>query len=151
MQNYLVQLNVDITWLILKQNCMQHSDEKQPTIWMVSCRKGPTGHPYAWQIEPFWQDSLNIILWTHKRHVALGNSLEKVDLVMMGLKRNFCHTIASFLRDVVKHKPFPHWLKHWGWDKMVSIFQTIFSNASSWMKNLYFDYNFTEVCSQGSN
>ena len=25
---------------------------------MVSCQKGPTRHAYAWQIAPFWQDSL---------------------------------------------------------------------------------------------
>ena len=27
---------------------------------MVSCQKGPTRHAYAWQIEPFWQDTLDI-------------------------------------------------------------------------------------------
>ena len=27
---------------------------------MVSCQKGPTHHAYAWQIGPFWQDTLNI-------------------------------------------------------------------------------------------
>ena len=25
---------------------------------MVSCQKGPTRHAYAWQIGPFWQDTL---------------------------------------------------------------------------------------------
>ena len=30
---------------------------------MVSCQKGPTRHAYAWQIGPFWQDTLDI-LWT---------------------------------------------------------------------------------------
>ena len=24
---------------------------------MVSCQKGPTRYAYAWQIEPFWQDT----------------------------------------------------------------------------------------------
>ena len=28
---------------------------------MVSCQKGPTRHAYAWQIGPFWQDSLEIL------------------------------------------------------------------------------------------
>ena len=35
------------------------------TIWhilMVSCQKGPTRHVNAWQIGPFWQDTLNTIL-----------------------------------------------------------------------------------------
>ena len=27
---------------------------------MVSCQKGPTHHAYAWQIGPFWQDTLDI-------------------------------------------------------------------------------------------
>ena len=27
---------------------------------MVSCQKGPTRHAYAWQIGPFWQDTIDI-------------------------------------------------------------------------------------------
>ena len=26
----------------------------------VSCQKGPTRHAYAWQIGPFWQDTLDL-------------------------------------------------------------------------------------------
>ena len=29
-------------------------------ISRVSCQKGPTRHAYAWQIEPFWQDTLDM-------------------------------------------------------------------------------------------
>ena len=29
-------------------------------ISMVSCQKGPTRHSYAWQIGPFWQDTLDL-------------------------------------------------------------------------------------------
>ena len=29
-------------------------------ITRVSCQKGPTRHAYAWQIGPFWQDTLDI-------------------------------------------------------------------------------------------
>ena len=32
------------------------------TISRVSCQKGPTRHAYAWQIGPFWQDTLDV--WT---------------------------------------------------------------------------------------
>ena len=32
-------------------------------------------------------------------------------------------------------------------DKMAAISQTVFSDAFSWMKSLYFDKNFNEVCS----
>ena len=28
---------------------------------MVSCPKGPTRHAYAWQVGPFWQDTLDVI------------------------------------------------------------------------------------------
>ena len=28
---------------------------------MVSCQKGPTRHAFAWQIGPFWQDTLDIL------------------------------------------------------------------------------------------
>ena len=36
-------------------------------ISRVSCQKGPTRHAYAWQIGPFWQDTLDIypVLYTH--------------------------------------------------------------------------------------
>ena len=34
----------------------------------VSCQKGSTHHAYAWQIGPFWQDTLEIKACTHKRH-----------------------------------------------------------------------------------
>ena len=30
------------------------------SILMVSCQKGPTRHAYAWQIGPFWQDTLDL-------------------------------------------------------------------------------------------
>ena len=29
-------------------------------ISIVSCQKGPTRHAYAWQIGPFWQDTLDL-------------------------------------------------------------------------------------------
>ena len=31
-------------------------------ISRVSCQKGPTRHAYAWQIGPFWQDILDLLL-----------------------------------------------------------------------------------------
>ena len=30
-------------------------------ISRVSCEKGPSRHAYAWQIGPFWQDTLEIL------------------------------------------------------------------------------------------
>ena len=32
-------------------------------VLRVSCQKGPTRHAYAWQIGPFWQDTLDISYW----------------------------------------------------------------------------------------
>ena len=34
-------------------------------ITMVSCQKGPNRHAYAWQIGPFWQDSLDKKIASH--------------------------------------------------------------------------------------
>ena len=31
-----------------------------PDISMVSCQKGPTYHAYAWQIGPFWQETIDL-------------------------------------------------------------------------------------------
>ena len=33
---------------------------------MVSCQKGPTRHAYAWQMGPFWQDTLEFIIGLSK-------------------------------------------------------------------------------------
>ena len=40
-------------------------------ISMVSCQKGPTRHAYAWQIGPFWQDTLDILA-SGRSHSAPG-------------------------------------------------------------------------------
>ena len=53
-----------------KWKCFIHKDipkwfavmdcENLHTISRVSCQKGPTRHAYAWQIGPFWQDTLDM-------------------------------------------------------------------------------------------
>ena len=35
---------------------------KSGHISMVYCQKGPTRHAYAWQIGPFWQDTLDMYI-----------------------------------------------------------------------------------------
>ena len=35
-------------------------DKSLQLISSVSCQKGPTRHAYAWQIGPFWQDTLDL-------------------------------------------------------------------------------------------
>ena len=39
-----------------------YTSTKYTEISMVSCQKGPTRHAYAWQIGPFWQDTLDMWL-----------------------------------------------------------------------------------------
>ena len=57
-------------------------------ISRVSCQKGPTRHAYAWQIGPFWQDTLDMcascqpsqhtlgVLWIMD-HRHLGTDVDK--------------------------------------------------------------------------
>ena len=40
---------------------------------MVSCQRGPTRHAHAWQIGPFWQDTLEI--WVTSVHACHSSSL----------------------------------------------------------------------------
>ena len=58
-------------------------------------------------------------------------------------------TWSSYLADVTApNRP----LIHSGRDKMATISQKTFSNASPWMKIIvFFNSNFTEICSQRSN
>ena len=46
-------------WIISVQVKTIHSAVKE-NISMVSCQKGPTRHAYAWQIGPFWQDTIDM-------------------------------------------------------------------------------------------
>ena len=46
-------------------------------ISMVSCQKGPTCHAYAWQIGPFWQDTLDFI--TLLMHLPILSKLVPVE------------------------------------------------------------------------
>ena len=38
-------------------------------MYYVSCQKGPTRHAYAWQIGPFWQDTLDIFPVTQMLYI----------------------------------------------------------------------------------
>ena len=59
---------------------------------------------------------------------------------------------SSYFLELYSFHHRPHSI-HWGRDKMTAIFSTTFSSAFSWIKmyKLNFDYDFTEVCSLGSN
>ena len=54
---YLIIIIKSEVWTI----CLGVGHEtKVCAISRVSCQKGPTHHAYAWQIGPFWQETLNI-------------------------------------------------------------------------------------------
>ena len=67
------------------------------TISRVFCQKGPTRHAYAWQIGPFWQDTLNMMLvysshshhhpWVHyiatSRISSISRTLVKCELMCL--------------------------------------------------------------------
>ena len=46
---------------------------------MVSCQKSPTRHAYAWQIGPFWQDTLEVSCSELTRMILYWNSSFKMD------------------------------------------------------------------------
>ena len=48
---------------------------------MVSCQKGPIRHAYAWQIGPFWQDTMEYIYTIYPINV-----LVVVFCVLLGLQ-----------------------------------------------------------------
>ena len=45
---------------MFSQFCKIFALWKHDDISMVSYQKGPTNHAYAWQIGPFWQDTLDV-------------------------------------------------------------------------------------------
>ena len=52
--NYLLGYNSTSHWIML------HTYNHMWCTSMASCQKGPTRHAYAWQIGPFWQDTLDM-------------------------------------------------------------------------------------------
>ena len=46
--------------LLAKTSCWTESQVTTSHISWVSCQKGPTRHAYAWQIGPFWHDTLDM-------------------------------------------------------------------------------------------
>ena len=57
------------------------TDTKQGNMFtltsMVSCQKGPSRHAYAWQIGPFWQDTLDM------NHCILAGCMNSMEFVML--------------------------------------------------------------------
>ena len=62
----------------------------------VSCQKDPTRHAYAWQVGPFWQDTLDVMY-----EVFDVNILEEIDHVVMGLVYDIAENPAMIVMDMV--------------------------------------------------
>ena len=80
-------------------------------ISMVSCQKGPTRHVYAWQVGPFWQDTLDI--WVLDVHNVIADLF--YDATIVG---------APMCLAAVMEYLAPLCLTYWGRNKMVAISQT---------------------------
>ena len=74
---------------------------------MVSCQKGPTRHAYAWQIEPFWQNTLELYVaflqlfkCTACVWITLVWLLNKyiLEMILHELKGNYRHNHNSSIK-----------------------------------------------------
>ena len=86
-----------------------------------------------------WQADIWIIYTDHRQFLTTENHM-KITVLTKLYKCVFqviCTRLCRVLL-LITHLPL---------DKMAAVSQTIFSYAFSWMKILYFDSNFTEVCS----
>ena len=66
---------------------------------MVSCQNNPTRHAYAWQIGPFWQDTLElspkVYFGTYKHYIYSPN--EHYSLIgFLCLRENRIRTMTTF-------------------------------------------------------
>ena len=85
-------------------------------ISRVSCQKGPTRHAYAWQIGPFWQDTLDILiklsihpsicLWTQSRYNFHACSSSWIEF-KPGMNVLLDKILAEFVHR--RHRLLTHW------------------------------------------
>ena len=69
-------------------------------ISRVSCKKGPTRHAYAWQIGPFWQDTLDISIAGDGLRVILDQVTLSLTVAYLVINRTK-HTLDS--REYISH------------------------------------------------
>ena len=63
-------------------------------ISRVSCQKSPTRHAYAWQIGPFWQDTLDI--------AGIGSSAIILGIASAHERRRY--KVTTYLMDLAHNK-----------------------------------------------
>ena len=89
-----------ITQVLHPDNNLFQLDSKEH-ISKVSCQKGPTRHAYAWQIGPFWKDTLD--LW------EMGNTVYLYVNIMADLSKSItmslmlCHGVTSLFISETSH------------------------------------------------
>ena len=71
-------------------------------ISRISCQKGPTRHAYAWQIGPFWQDTLDICLYSCNSHTVnerkrLHNSIHKTECSFIYIYIYICIWLGLYI------------------------------------------------------
>ena len=99
---------------------------EQPYISMVSCQKGPTRHAYAWQIGPFWQDTLELCSISYADNSVFADTLATLET------RASAGVILTSKAGVFS--PASEELTYRCLNGMALISQMTFSNAFSWMK-----------------
>ena len=93
---------------------------------MVSCQKGPTHHAYAWQIRPFWQDTLELLvldtkqLWQTVVWLTLSwESLVPVEVAVWHLLSGTCVLKWVLMIDSLQDWPFINDISYpdmyWSW------------------------------------
>ena len=64
---YVTEMNDIAKYMMLYSACLRGNTFPLIISIYVSCQKGPNRHAYAWQIGPFWQDTL--VLWWKSSYV----------------------------------------------------------------------------------
>ena len=121
-------------------------------ISMVSCQKGPTRHAYAWQIGPFWQDTLDMCIShtavlvctyrcpSNKRCWAIGRQYSQIRTAFFLSSKCIMWTVNL----IMLHKTADVYLKNlrWKWVcKHRFLYKMNTNHAASWKnRGVYFSW-----------
>ena len=98
-------LTLSYNWNVVYNNPrlgrVKHADDRRLYISMVSCPKGPTRHAYAWQIGPFWQDTLDMKCM--RQLMANGPCHGKELLTMLSLQHIVFFSSMNFIIGKILH------------------------------------------------
>ena len=99
-------------------------------MWRVSCQKGPTRHAYAWQIGPFWQDTLDI-------HGAWLSSPFSADYKVRHVFFQVLLIITTLMTyslqdDTIQNEPEMAYCQLDSWEQISVEFESEFYHIHSW-------------------